>query len=283
MPLYALAAHLAGLPGWTMRTRIAGLGVHLLRAGRQRVGTTALYNLFCFPMDSTRYFEFDFVWRRLAGVEVREYLDVSSPRLLPVLVLRAHPAATARLLNPDEDDLAQTRAMVEACGLLDRCGLEARTLDQADLAEGRFDLVTSISVVEHIRDDLAAIERMWRAVRPGGRMLLTLPAAARAESQFLNVPTYAFAAREPDGSAFHQYLYDEQRLEQVYRVTGRPAHLEVWGERVQGAHLALWQRKWQDEGYPFWREPWTIRRMFRPFRTVSELPGEGVVMLEFVK
>ena len=35
--------------------------------------------------------------------------------------------------------------------------------------------------------------------------------------------------------------------------------------------------------YPFWRESYMMATEYRYFKTIDELPGEGVVMLEFVK
>jgi SAM-dependent methyltransferase len=43
-------------------------------------------------------------------------------------------------------------------------------------ADGTFDLVTALDVVEHIDDDAAAVAQMARVLRPGGLALLTVPA-----------------------------------------------------------------------------------------------------------
>jgi SAM-dependent methyltransferase len=60
----------------------------------------------------------------------------------------------------------------------------ARGLDQVKLgaaealpyADGTFDLVTGLDVVEHLDDDLAGLKEMRRVLRPGGRVLLFVPA-----------------------------------------------------------------------------------------------------------
>ena len=43
-------------------------------------------------------------------------------------------------------------------------------------ADGAFDLVTSLDVIEHIDDDVAALRELRRVLRPGGRLLVAVPA-----------------------------------------------------------------------------------------------------------
>jgi SAM-dependent methyltransferase len=283
-PIYALMGHASGVPGLAVRLRAAAIGARLTARMHRAVRSTAIYHLFCFPIDSTRHFEIDFMWRMLADAPIQAYLDVSSPRLLPIMLLDAHPHATATLLNPDARDLQETRSLVDALGFGQRCTLENLPIEEAVLPQGHFDIITSLSVVEHIRDDRAAVATIWRALKRGGRLLLSVPCAATAEEQFLDVVTYDFSPVEADGSTFHQYLYDERLLEErVFTVTGRPVRAEVYGERIPGIHRRLYERKWIDARYPFWKEPWLMSRYFQRYDAIDRLPGEGVVSLEFVK
>ena len=58
---------------------------------------------------------------------------------------------------------------------------DASSGDLSELAAGEtFDLVCAFEVLEHIEDDDAALTE-WRArVRPGGRLLLSVPASERS-------------------------------------------------------------------------------------------------------
>lgn len=50
------------------------------------------------------------------------------------------------------------------------------SIDPAPFADRTFDLVVALDIIEHIEDDCAAVREMHRICRPGGRLLLTVPA-----------------------------------------------------------------------------------------------------------
>jgi SAM-dependent methyltransferase len=53
--------------------------------------------------------------------------------------------------------------------------LEAN-IERLPFPSGSFDLVTCLDVIEHTRDDVAVLRELRRVTRPGGRVLLTVPA-----------------------------------------------------------------------------------------------------------
>lgn len=58
-------------------------------------------------------------------------------------------------------------------------GLERVRLGAAEelpFEPGTFDLITSLDVVEHLDDDVDGLKQMHRALRPGGRVLIFVPA-----------------------------------------------------------------------------------------------------------
>src|SRR6187455_2087644 len=87
VPSYAVAAAAIGTPGMRFHLEAVSAAIRLVMHGTGLVaqaGRLALY-----PMDSTRYFEFDWVWSRLQRLRhVQTYLDVSSPRFLPLTYIR---------------------------------------------------------------------------------------------------------------------------------------------------------------------------------------------------
>jgi SAM-dependent methyltransferase len=49
-------------------------------------------------------------------------------------------------------------------------------IEHITLPEASFDLVLALDVLEHLDDDLAALKRIVRLIKPGGLLLLTVPA-----------------------------------------------------------------------------------------------------------
>jgi len=283
-PAYLLLAQLYGVPGIWLRLQCALLGLRLLFRGKTEVTYSEIFRLLLWPMDSTRYFEFDFVWNSLFQSSVRYYLDVSSPRLFPIVLLIKSTGIDAELVNPDGRDLKDTAALVQACELDSRCQLREVSIEDAPFAPRSFDLITSISVVEHIPEDKAALSKMWELLRPGGRLLLSVPCAAIAEEQHLDIDHFGLQVPTDNGFFFHQYIYDQDLItERFYKVLGSPTRFAVYGEKKAGTLLRGLIKKWSGQDYPFWKEPYAMAREFRQYERISDLPGEGVIMMEFVK
>jgi SAM-dependent methyltransferase len=49
-------------------------------------------------------------------------------------------------------------------------------LEELPWDDGTFDLITCLDVIEHVPDDVTALRELGRVCRPGGRLLVTVPA-----------------------------------------------------------------------------------------------------------
>src|SRR5438876_3343661 len=155
--------------GWVRLYRLSvALGLRsLLRAGLSRAAPTRIV----IPLDPSRYLELPWAQRELRAGAGERVLDLASPKLLAVALTRAGV------------DVVSVDALPSEVELWRRLAPEGRF----ELADGRalpfpdesFDRAYSISVVEHIPDggDERALQELARAVRPGGRILLTVPYA----------------------------------------------------------------------------------------------------------
>jgi len=282
VPSYALAATAIGTPGMRFHLEAVSAAIRLVTRGSGLVaqaGRLALY-----PMDSTRYFEFDWIWSRLQRLRrVRNYLDISSPRLLPLSYVRRSHVERAWLVNPDTSDLETTRRWADALSLLGRCSFSDEPIESSRLDGERFDAITSVSVFEHIVNEGPALARVRNLLAPGGALLLTLPCAAEGYDQFRDYDEYNLAKPDADGRYFFQRFYDASSLrDRVFSILGEPREMTVYGESEPGYFGRNAQRKMRGLPYPFWREGYMIGRHFRTYPSIDALPGEGVVALEFV-
>jgi len=281
VPSYALAATAIGTPGMRFHLEAVSTAMRLVTHGNGLVaqaGRLALY-----PMDSTRYFEFDWVWSRLQRLSgVRTYLDISSPRLLPLSYVRRSDVERAWLVNPDSSDLETTRRWADALSLTGRCSFSDEPIESSRLDEGRFDAITSISVFEHIVNEGPALARVRSLLAPGGTLLLTLPCTAAGYDQFRDYDEYNLAKPDAQGRYFFQRLYDTSSLrDRVFSILGEPRQMTVYGESEPGYFGRNAQQKMKGLPYPFWREGYMMGRHFRTYPSIDALPGEGVAALEF--
>jgi SAM-dependent methyltransferase len=283
-PVYWMLAYRAELPGMYLHYHATRLAFRMLVGAIGRVPlSTPFYHVF-FPMDSTRYVEFDFMWRAWPAEPVARYLDVSSPRLFTLLTLARTRLLQASLLNPDGRDLAITVDQATVAGLADHCEFYQSTIEAAPLPAEWFDVITCISVLEHIPNDGAALRCIWRLLRPVGRLLLSVPCAAAEFEQYIDRYDYSVLQPAENGFTFWQRFYDEPRLRSVvFSVTGAAVRSSIYGEKQAGLFQRNANRKRTDPRYPFWREPYMMASEFRRFDSVASLPGEGVICLEFRK
>jgi SAM-dependent methyltransferase len=72
---------------------------------------------------------------------------------------------------------------------------------------GTFDLVTGLDVVEHLDDDMAGLREMHRVLKPGGRILLFVPA-------------FMFLWGVQDDVSNHRRRYTLKELKQRVREAG---------------------------------------------------------------
>ena len=280
VPSYALAATAIGTPGMRFHLEALSAAIRLVTHGRgllAQAGRLALY-----PMDSTRYFEFDWVWSRLQRLSVKNYLDVSSPRLLPLSYVRRSGVARAWFVNPDKADLEMTKRWAGALSLSGRCSFSDDPIESSRLDDRRFDAITSVSVFEHIANEGPALARIRTLLAPGGTLLMTLPCTAAGYDQFRDFDEYNLGKPDGEGRYFFQRFYDAASLrDRVFSILGEPRQMTVYGESEPGFFGRNAQQKMRGLPYPFWREGYMMGRHFRTFPSIDALPGEGVVALEF--
>ena len=129
-------------------------------------------------IDRLAHFEEWYWWHRARQAIVARLLDryVQGPRGRVLDVgcgagaTSVVAAASGRLLGVDLGAEATAAARAR--------GIEVAQMDATALAtrEGAFDLVVALDVLEHLDQDAAAARELLRTLRPGGALLVTVPA-----------------------------------------------------------------------------------------------------------
>jgi SAM-dependent methyltransferase len=271
--------------GMTLDRYGRALGRRLLFSGNYRVLGQAVW-LLINPVSITRYFEFPFVLECLPEAPGR-WLDVSSPRLLSLYVADNALAETLEVINPDWRDLSATAAIVKQLGC-SRVQCDCVYLHEALRGTSEFDCIWSISVIEHISgnySDSEAFKMMYEALKPGGRLIITVPVDRTFYEEFRDNDIYSLNVVPRGSKYFFQRVYDEYALySRLLRPIGRrPAIMRWFGETVSGRYRK-YERKWIAEG-PLCTvdDPREIGEHYREYSSWAEMPGMGVCGMMIIK
>lgn len=274
-----LLAFFSGTPGLGIRFKLFLLGLKLLFL---RLEFKEAYRLIVKPLDSVRYFEFEFMNAHYPVEDMHRHLDVSSPRYWLALCASTR-VAHVDAMNPDLKDLSQTVSLLSKIHLTDHFSFSSCLISDFPIGKP-YDLVTCMSVLEHIPDDKRAVQIMWDALRPGGVLLLTVPCAGKAYEEYTSVDEYQLLPKDRSGNVFWQRFYDERELqERVFCVTGEPIEKAIYGEKMQGLYDENVRQKRTNPSYPFWNEPLWTGLSFERKERIDQLLGMGVVGLVFRK
>ncbi len=118
------------------------------------------------------------VLREIAALDMPErnvtMLDAGTGRGdLALHFARLRPGWTLKGIDIEQDRVQRCRSAARALGLAN-VQFELGDLTRLD-ERSRYDLIVNCDVLEHIRDDRSAVESLARALKPGGRLILTIP------------------------------------------------------------------------------------------------------------
>jgi SAM-dependent methyltransferase len=191
----------------------AGVGVALRTLRREPV--LGLKRL-ALPVSYWRSAEFGYVWRQLTAPRGARVLDLGSPKDLAAMLARRRGyemVATDILAEAIDSSRRYARAQDldgHGAGRVHSEVQDGRALRYPDAS---FDAAFSVSVLEHIPDegDATALRELIRVVRPGGRVIVTVPYDRRYRETFVEGPVYERApvATEP---VFFERHYDAETL-----------------------------------------------------------------------
>jgi SAM-dependent methyltransferase len=200
--------------GWLPLYRLSWrLGLrHLLRHGYLREAVIRVV----IPLDPSRYLELPDSLSELGARPGERVLDLASPKLAAVALAEQGVRVTS--VDALESEVETWRRLAEGNPNVEFVVGDGRSLPYGD---GSFDHAYSISVLEHIADDgdVAALREIARTVRPGGRVVITLPYAERYWEDWRDEPVYGEQQPRAERYFFERW-YDAPRVDRLLdRVT----------------------------------------------------------------
>lgn len=168
------------------------------------------------PIDYVRCREFSFSLEAMGKhmPPPRNILDISSPKLLPLTFAKSLKDSFVYSIDLLENEVAFVES---ARRRLQLNNLTCERMDARSLRfpDNSFDLITSISVLEHIAPEkggeVSAVKEMHRVLSPKGIAIITVPFSWSSFAEYKKGTVYERNAHRDDRQ-FFQRIYDLHTL-----------------------------------------------------------------------
>lgn len=218
-----------GLYGLSVRA-----GYHLLAARRWKRGLRYLVE----PVPYWRSLEFRLVWEHGDFRAGERVLDVGSPKPFSLYLARSVGAIvdSTDIENYFIDEFSLLRSSTGVSA--GRMPLRVEDGRRLSYADGQFDKVYSVSVIEHIPGDgdSECAHELGRVLAPGGSCLITVPFWPTSKNVYREPDFYwsGMSGPEQDGLVFFQRRYSAEDLRRrLIEPSGLVAEKILYvGERV---------------------------------------------------
>lgn len=191
------------------------------------------------PFDITRDVEFGYLLKTLDSNNIRPgtILDISSPFMM-AYILSGKSRVTKTDINPAEREMIKEDANLT---------FQREDGTRLSFQDNSFDLVYSISVIEHIYDKYAeAVKEMIRVLKPGGYLYLTFPVSDKHVEEWLDHRIYPEQFQK-NGQAFFQYRFDQDDVTGLLNSLSNAELIDMstyWEKKVGGYDRCIgWLRK----------------------------------------
>lgn len=229
----------------------------------------------------TAFLAFDFAWKAVASREpFGTYLDYSSPWLFPAMVLAERRCEGAMVLGSDRLGMEVIERLAEE-RQDGRGRTSCRNINDGVFTNETYDVVTSLSWIARVADDIGTLKQLWSALKPGGMLLLSLPCTAWTTENRPGGKNTSALGRKPEKWMWR--LYDESMLqERVFSVVGQPRRYVVYGESNLSANRDRGALGGNGHGHSA-SNLVAVARGWQTYSGLRDIPGEGVVAMKFIK
>jgi hypothetical protein len=231
-------------------------------------------------LPATLYLDAGFALKSLrAQARIGSYLDVSSPWLLPLYVstelrpdrsLFLNASGTihrlfARLANRTEDN---------------GTALVTKDLGQLSRLSESFDTITCLARLSRNQKETAQLITMWNALNPGGTLILSVTCTG-AEHR-----TVADFNGRADGGFQSSAIrpYDGELLKsRLFKILGEPKSYAIYGEEAVDVNSDVPDCRSASLRDASWRESVLVSKFWRRCSSISQLRGNGILVMKFIK
>lgn len=198
------------------------VGVRNLFKNGFRLGLRNTVSAILQPVNSyTRFPEFFFmeqeVAAKAAGKERQAVLDIGSPKLLGLYMAHNYDA-DIRMTDISPLNIDPYERMWDAWkhNAKGKAFFQVQDARQLAFPDESYDIVYSMSVLEHIEgddQDATVVKEMLRVLKPGGRLLISVPFGPRYEEQVIMGLAHAVERVDSNQAYFFQRIYDREHVE----------------------------------------------------------------------
>ena len=242
--------------------------LHLLRRKIRR----GLY-LLIRPIDYWRTFEFPIAYEYLLPTSGEHILDVGSPKLFCMHIVARCSAHVYAMDIYDDQGLTDTMFYKSATGR-DTLHVLIGDVRKLPFGDGSLDKVFSISVLEHVfppeGGDVEALREIARVLRPGGKLVLTVPFTKRFRVEYLKQDVYERKRTATNDLVFYQRRYDAPSLQKLFSDVGE---LEIEQEEFICERFWHWRQ----------RELWNVVGEGNKLKRLSLAPLYPILAMIFLK
>ena len=185
------------------------------------------------PIDAVRYLEFGYLYKflNIYSLSNLTILDIASPYVMAYILADDHQVLVTNIDVREIQNFPRT----------EKLKFESQNAISLPYSNNQFDLVYSISVIEHIYSNyLQAIREMVRVTKNNGYIYLTFPVSKQYIEEWRADDVYGHQYKEND-QAFFQYRFDANHivdlLSQIQNI--KIIHQDIFWEKIDGLYNVM--------------------------------------------
>lgn len=192
-------------------------------------------SLLCRPLDAPRYVEYAYLKKFISKNKLNnlKILDVSSPYIMSYILCKGNKVTKTDIDQSEKKFIEENKNLV----------FKIEDATNLSFADSTYDLVYSVSVIEHIYEKyVKAIKEMVRVAKKGGYIYITFPVAKEYLEEWSEGSVYEKQYKE-NNKTFFQYRFDKKHVDIIMNAIQYEnvdiIHGDIFWERKDGAYDEL--------------------------------------------